>query len=214
MVKGHEKIIPAAAIDLDGTLLDTNTFVDYTRFVFNLCLKKCRLDIVGKIAWHITKRRLRLMSHATMKYHILKASASIMPSDQLDIFAHQLVAKANPKVVELCCQLQNQGFYLCLATAAPDNYATLVARHFGFDHCIATPSDTTAPDWAENSAEQKLHSLQQHLEANDLALQTVATDHQDDLPLLSACTGTCYLVNPSPKTLAIISNSSINITRL
>ena len=39
-------------------------------------------------------------------------------------------------------------------------------------------------------------------------------DLTDDLPLLTACTGTCYLVNPSPKTLAIISNSSINITQL
>ncbi|MBQ1932160.1 MAG: hypothetical protein II360_01525, partial [Muribaculaceae bacterium] len=71
MVKGHEKIIPAAAIDLDGTLLDTNTFVDYTRYVLKSCLSNYRLDIAANMLWHIALRRLRLTSHSAMKRHLL-----------------------------------------------------------------------------------------------------------------------------------------------
>lgn len=207
MVKGHEKIIPAAAIDLDGTLLDTNTFVDYTRYVLKSCMSNYRLDIAANMLWHIALRRLRLTSHSTMKRHLLHTSAPIMTADRLEDFAQQLAAKANEKVVELCNRLRDNNVYLCLATAAPDNYATLVARHFGFDHCIATPTDTTIPDWTENRAEHKLHSLQQHLDKYHLTLQTVVTDHHDDLPLLTACTGTCYLVNPSAKTLSQVYNT-------
>ncbi|MBR5899301.1 MAG: haloacid dehalogenase-like hydrolase [Muribaculaceae bacterium] len=211
MVKGHEKIIPAAAIDLDGTLLDTNTFVDYTRYAVKSCLSKGRINIAANMLWHIALRRLRLTSHSTMKHHLLRASAPIMTADRLEDFAHQLAAKANDKVVELCNRLRADRVYLCLATAAPDNYATLVARHFGFDHCIATPSDTTAPDWTENRAEHKLHSLLQHLDQYHLTLQTVVTDHHDDLPLLTACTGTRYLVNPSAQTLALTASISTTI---
>ena len=211
MVKGHEKIIPAAAIDLDGTLLDTNTFVDYTRYAVKACLSKGRLDIAANMLWHIALRRLRLTSHSTMKRHLLHASASIMTADRLEDFTQQLAAMANEKVVELCNRLRKERVYLCLATAAPDNYATLVARHFGFDHCIATPADATAPDWAENRAERKLHTLQQHLDQYHLTLQTVVTDHHDDLPLLTACTGTRYLVNPSAQTLALTASISTTI---
>ena len=36
----------ALVVDLDGTLMDTNTFKDYIIYVCMLALKKVRLDLV------------------------------------------------------------------------------------------------------------------------------------------------------------------------
>lgn len=189
---------PVAAIDLDGTLLDTNTFVDYTRFSIKESIKSLRPDIAITIAWHVALRKLRFTPHRAMKHGILRATNQFMNKQRLSKLSLLLIAKQNTKVITEIEQLRSQGYYLCLATAAPQAYAQLVASHFNLDYCIATPRP--GDNWEEYFGQVKLDNLMQHLNQNKLSLQVVITDHHDDLPLLQACQGRKIIVNPSQKT--------------
>lgn len=194
---------PAAAIDLDGTLLDTNTFADYTRFAFIQSVKTLRLDIAVKVVWHVAVRKMRLTTHSTMKLGILRATGRFMTGQRLEALSHSLASKHNDRVADIIYRLRDRGFHLCLATAAPESYARLIADRFELDHCIASPSP--CDNWKENSGETKLRNLQQHLLNNNLTLQAVITDHHDDLPLLKACRGERIIINPSATTIGLLS---------
>ena len=57
----------ALAIDLDGTLLSTNTFRDYLSYCGSAALHNFQFDICFSILWWVVLRKLRFVSHSRMK---------------------------------------------------------------------------------------------------------------------------------------------------
>ena len=97
----------ALVVDLDGTLMDTNTFKDYIIYVCMLALKKVRLDLVFLLCFLVFLRKTRLVSHELMKRLILLASKSLMNEKYLSDFVDTLWPKINVKVKDKISQWQD-----------------------------------------------------------------------------------------------------------
>lgn len=178
----------AIVIDLDGTLVRTNTFSDY--ILYSCCEALCamRLDIVFSLLYYICVRKLRFISHAVMKYHILRCTSLFMQRyDRIARFVEKEIRCANDEVVTHLIEYKSQGYLSVLATAAPALYACALAERYGFEACVATPAaEIPLSQWQENKQEEKLRRVSELLEKHNAILDVVITDHDDDLPLLSA----------------------------
>ena len=177
----------ALVIDLDGTLLRTNTFRDYLRFSCREALAAMRWGVFLGILFYSLLRLLRLVSHARLKYHVLCLTRTLSTEPMLQRFVDRELQSLNPQVSGLLSEYSQQGYLTVLATAAPAHYASLLAHKLGFEACCATPLPTTSFDqWQECRGEEKLRSVSTLLATHEATLAVVVTDHEDDRPLLRA----------------------------
>lgn len=183
----------AIVVDLDGTLVDTNTF---SRFTLALIRKP---KMAMSVAMTALGRKIRLYSHADAKQRILRLADAKTDSRFIDHFVEQTVQNhLRDSVYSLALQEQKKGSLILLATAAPEMYASVLARYTGLDGFLATP--TGGP---ENKGEVKARRVKQWLEENDASLEAVITDHADDLPLMQLAAdhdAGIWLVHPSERT--------------
>lgn len=194
----------ALAIDLDGTLLSTNTFRDYLLYCGNVALHSFQLGIAFCILWWVMLRKLRLVSHSRMKYALLRRTAIFMNRNgRLDQFVEQELTRVNTLARNLMEPYRNRGYLLVLCTAAPSLYAHPIAENLGLDLCCATllPSEVVIGQWQECVGTQKVEALRRLLLVHKAELDVVITDHHDDLPLLNYnAEGRNILVNASAQT--------------
>lgn len=194
----------ALAIDLDGTLLSTNTFRDYLLYCGNVALHSFQLGIAFSILWWVMLRKLRLVSHSRMKYALLRRTAIFMNRNgRLDQFVEQELTRVNTLARNLMEPYRNRGYLLVLCTAAPSLYAHPIAENLGLDLCCATllPSEVVIGQWQECVGTQKVEALRRLLLVHKAELDVVITDHHDDLPLLNYnAEGRNILVNASAQT--------------
>lgn len=73
---GGRCLTPAVVIDLDGTLVATNTFRNYILFASKLSLRQGRIDIAIGCTAPVVCRKLRLITHSCMKRLILRQAFS------------------------------------------------------------------------------------------------------------------------------------------
>ena len=173
----------AIAIDLDGTLCRRNTFNIFLREL--LRSQAGRPSEFARLAGWMTARKLRIISHAEMKRHILSHAAAhdkALIGRATDI----IVANANREVVALMKKCRADEYATILATAAPEVYASEVARRFGFDFCIATPTPVAGQKWEEARGTIKRDRILHVAADNSLALDIAVSDHSDDKPMLMA----------------------------
>lgn len=197
----------ALAIDLDGTLLSTNTFRDYLSFCGRAAVHRFRFDMALGIAWWVILRKLRLISHSSMKAHTLRLTAVFMQRNgQIDLFVERELLLLNTRVQQFMEQYRNRGHMLILCTAAPAIYAHPIAENLHIDFCCATPlpSEIVIGQWCENVGQNKVQSLSRMLKVHKAELDVVITDHHDDLPLLDYNEGSNFVVAPSAKTLQLL----------
>lgn len=197
----------ALAIDLDGTLIATNSFQDYLSYCGHSALYCLRLDIALSILFWVALRKVRLIRHSTMKRRLLNRTASFMQQkDRLDQFIERELISINAKALQLMEQYRNRGYLLILTTAAPGLYAHPIAENLHIDLCCATqlPSEVVIGQWRENVGEQKVDSLRRMLQIQKAELDVVITDHYDDLPLLNSNEGDNFVVAPSSKTVQML----------
>lgn len=191
----------AVVVDLDGTLLTVNTFHRYIAFMSRVAFGSSYFDVLAKIALAVAARGMRLIPHAEMKRMVLGATVRHASDGLMDGFTAQLRRYADSRVLTLIEKCRGESDCLVLATAAPDVYARRIAGMYGFDACIATPSDTSG-QWRELSGVAKRDAVCRWLEENSLKLATVITDHADDLPLMACnATGANILVSPGEATV-------------
>lgn len=194
----------ALAIDLDGTLLNSNSFQDYLSYCGTVALHSFKLGIAFSILWWVTLRKLRLISHSRMKYALLRKTASFMSREgYLDLFVEQELTRINTSVRQLMEPYRNRGYLLILSTASPALYAHPIAENLSIDLCCATllPSEVVIGEWKECVKEQKVEALRRMLQVHKAELKVVITDHYDDLPLLNYNTeGRNIVVNASSQT--------------
>lgn len=204
----------AIVIDLDGTLLTINTFKSYILFVSKLACRKGRLDIAVALAFWVGLRKCRLTSHEKMKCHILQHSAHFMNQERLNDFVNTILPFRNGKVYECALVYRKQGFFLCLSTAAPCSYASLIAERLSFDSVCATPMPSQVHNWKENVKEIKCKNTLKQLEKHHLTLDILMTDHYDDIPLLKIKKLKNIVVNPTVHTLEKLETEDINFELL
>ncbi len=199
----------ALAIDLDGTLLCTNTFRDYLSYCGSAALHHFRFDICLSILWWVMLRKLRFVSHSRMKEALLDRTAAFMTQQgHLDNFIEEEMTFLNPHVQQLMEPYRNRGHLLVLATAAPAFYAHPIAEILRLDLCCGTPlpSEVVIGEWKECVGQHKVDALQRLLQVHKAELDVVITDHSDDLPLLNSnTTGRNIVVGADSRSLAAIS---------
>lgn len=204
----------AVVIDLDETLLAINTFKNYILFVSKLACQKGRLDIAVYLTFWVCLRKFRLTSHEKMKLHILKRSAHFMNRKRLNDFVDSILPFRNEKVYECALAYRKQGFFLCLSTAAPFSYASLIAERLSFDSVCATLMPSQIQGWRENVREIKRKNTLKHLGEYHLTLEILMTDHYDDIPLLKVEKSKNIVVNPTAHTLEKLEKENIRFELL
>lgn len=105
-------------VDLDGSLMNTNTFQKYIVFIIKEAALVCRFDIVITLFYWVTLRKCRCITHEKMKYHILVKTCFFMNSQRLELFVDWLMNDINVSVRNILEAKKEQGvlympFYSC-----------------------------------------------------------------------------------------------------
>ncbi|MGN0230897.1 MAG: HAD family hydrolase [Muribaculaceae bacterium] len=193
-----------AIFDLDNSLLADNSLRLYARHMMGVLLRRRRLVRLVALICHISFRRLRIVSHITMKQHLMHLTIHDFDTPALNAFIRTLQAHVDPRALALFNRWHSQGWLILLATAAPSCYADEFARRMGFDGVCATQIPADDSPMTECRGEEKLRCAINWLEAHNASLEALVTDHHDDLPLLRLPKHLNILVDPSEKTLSMI----------
>lgn len=194
----------AVVVDLDQTLLSVNTFKHYILFVAKEALRVSRFDIVILLAWWVILRKIRGITHEVMKLHILKCSEQFMNLSRLELFVNEIIVFLNNNVYDSIEKYRLYGYYICLSSAAPISYVSLIAKHFSFDGYLGTlmPSKAESMEWKENVKDEKCKNTLTYLREHDAEIDILITDHYDDLPLLKVPKTRNFVVLPTEKTVS------------
>lgn len=199
----------AVVVDLDGTLVDINTFKAYIEYNFKVALRKGRIDVCARLFLNVLLRKIRWISHDVMKYHILCATNGLMTRKKLDILVDKLLLSLNQDVINLCFRYMREGYYVLLSTAAPENYASILSERLSLDGVCATAIPNKKQEWNENVKSIKCENTISYLKDKGLSLDILITDHYDDLPLLNIHKERNILVRPYNKTIEHLNNKGI-----
>ena len=192
-------------VDLDGTLVNVNTFHKWMIFLFKKSLSHNLLDSI-KILKIISLRLVKLNTHKQMKYRILQISENTRYKNYIDEFVNELETYINNEVLEYT---KENNTITILATAAPALYAESIANKYAFTYCLATP-ETSTKKWFENIKERKRESLEKLLNVEQLTkVDIVLSDHHDDIPIMEMAESV-FLVNASLDTKAILKKDGLD----
>ena len=145
----------AVVVDLDGILMNTNTFVRFIVFVCKREILKLRFWIPLHLCLLVLFRKCRIISsHELFKKRVLVASEKYCNENDMIRFSDSLQSYVNPKVLALFMNYQEKGFCTVLSSAAPACYAKLISEKYHFDSWCATQFPN-ADDWHENVSEFK-----------------------------------------------------------
>lgn len=204
----------AVVVDLDGTLLQTNTFKEYIYYTSLWALQCLRIDICVSCILFVLMRKLRLISHSVMKKLILRKTEFFMNPPRIEYFAKIISSKINENVLSVLKLYRKNGYYVCLSTAAPALYAKVIKQRYGLNGLCATPAYSSDEEWKENIRKTKCGNTLKYLKENDATLAIFLTDHYDDLELLKIPKERNILVNPSRKTLKILNENKVTFEQL
>lgn len=196
MVDRHEKLTPAAVVDLDGTYLRGNSLKLYIVCGFRYNLGKMRLLSAFRIGSLVALRMARLISHRRMKFAVL----SMLVKDRTfeSDFSRKAHADIDIRVAKIIDDLRGSGYRILLATAAPDIYIPAI---WDGDYIATRTSDNK--EMTECRGEQKRLEVETWLKSNGCRLDTVISDHYDDAPLFMANSeGTNMLVKPDKASIS------------
>ena len=185
-------------IDLDGTLIDCNSFTAFVKHLFAQ-LPEARLNIFSIVLL----RKLRLITHLEAKRRIVSIAQKHLQKVDIDKFIDKLSTHLRPALQRRIDAADR----VILATAAPEIYVIPLARRLGINEVTATQADG-----AESRGTVKLRNVEKAGVTFDRDT-VVITDHYDDLPLLQRNTaGHNILINPSSTTLMHLKMAGISFT--
>jgi hypothetical protein len=166
--------------------------------------------LLFKIAGVIVFRILKIITHAKMKYSILKAISA-----KTDINYNLFVNKISLKKREIAL-LNDKSFNVkILATAAPLCYASKIAENEGFHICLGTNFPVARfNNEFENIKEIKKNSVVNYLAKKGVfEIDTFITDHSDDLPLMKIARQNA-IVAPSNELKALLKKNQISFREI
>lgn len=199
----------ATFVDLDGTLLTTNSMHVFMRRMPWTLLRRRAVGASIASLWWMAMRMAHLVSHRTMKWHLTKIAARHYEEGDWERLAEKLVEHANPKVREYVEAPRLRDCAVYIATAAPEEYALPLSRALGYDGAVATRLTEKKSDYKEMRGREKLEGIIELQTKERLRVESFLTDHYDDIPTASAYPGLTILVNPSRKMAAIFRHSGV-----
>lgn len=190
------------AVDLDGTLITGNSLHLYIICGLRRSLARLKFWRTLRILGALALRKLGIWSHLSMKRSVLK---TIEPDERLMAdFKARFEAMKSPIVSDLILMARSEGTTILLATAAPETY---ISRVWDGNYVA-----TDALSQCECRGEEKKRRVLEFATQCGLMLDTVVTDHYDDLPLMAVeSVKNRYLVDPSAKTLELIGNMDVTV---
>jgi phosphoserine phosphatase len=187
---------PVWLFDLDGTIIDVNSFPMWVTEILIGGLPHLgvvpRMSVSVRCAAAIALRKILRESHAGFKRRLQRlwtdATAADTGGRASDPLVERLLAHVRPSLQALLAAVAKGEVDAVLTTAAAAEYALPLARQLGFRHAIATPPGgrEDAPD---NVGEIKRDRTLAYLVAQGWASRPriFFTDHRDDLPLMREC---------------------------
>jgi phosphoserine phosphatase len=175
------------ACDLDGTLIDVNSFPRFVRFAEMQLRRQRRWVPWLKIIWAAANRLILRGEHSRFK------AAVCSVGDQLDDGAIEawVVSLLDEHLNHQVCQLvQTWNGVAVLTTAAPEVYASKIADKIGFDCTHA--SRIVAGVLDNNESHRKCERIAELSGVVELA---VTDDPETDGPLLALASKGCIVVN-------------------
>lgn len=191
-------------VDLDGTLFKINTFHYFIKYLLGYFVKTFKIALLFKLCLLVLSRLFS--THAKMKYNILMLLKNRNDIDY-KVFVSSISKKKNPIPV-----VYNSDFNLkILATAAPSCYADIIAKNEGFNVCFGTNFPSTKFNSAfENSKNNKKENVLKYLKNRNInKIDTLVTDHIDDLPLMKLASN-IIIVRPNKDLLNKLKLNSIS----
>jgi phosphoserine phosphatase len=185
----------AVLVDLDGTLLSSNSFHSWIRYILFSglrCVPPLHRNVArAGVACLCGLRLVRLISHARLKRGVQLAWARSMhrasdecEQSEIQRFVQSIMRQTNHDVLALVRSLEGRGVTAVLVTAAPSEYATALSNAFGFTQCLATVHGSH-PAWEENARDTKRKGVMAALAIGMISRPiSLFTDHIDDLPLM------------------------------
>ena len=202
MVNGLQKngaVRDLLAVDLDGTLLRTNSFTRFTVWFACTLLKRRMHGGFFRVVHQVVLRKIRRQSHTQTKRNIMDIAAQLLSEDDFVAFARSLRRWVCNSVECLIRSHMASGGEVVIATAAPVEYAAPLAAMAGGYSLLASERGISGV-YHECKGEEKLRRVSDFCVAHNLQLASVVTDHYDDLPLIKAADNV-YLASPSKETL-------------
>jgi len=191
-------------VDLDGTLFKINTFHYFIKYLCVKCVLSLNFRLLYRLLLALSSRLFR--SHAEMKYQVLKLLQHRTDIDYLG-FLNSIYSKKRELNI-----LNDETFHIkILATAAPTCYANIIAKKEHFDICLGTDFlDSNFNSTFENSKKTKKENVINFLKDKKLnEIDTLVTDHIDDLPLMKLAKRT-RIIKPSENLLNQLKQFSIS----
>lgn len=184
--------------DLDGTLIDVNTFPLWVKFLLKKSFYSHKPCLLVGILTLLFKRKIFRLSHEDFKSMLQRLEYD----ESWDCeFAHIISAWINPLILQDIIKHKKAGDRVVLATAAPINYAEPFARLVLNDDFPLLASGWFGDRYVNNSGEQKALCCYNYFGRYP---DVFFTDHYEDLPLILKAS-LVYLVNPTEKSVRIIS---------
>lgn len=201
MVNGHA-LKPLVVVDLDGTLIYGNSLRLYARCAVSDALRRRRPLRAMRLLGIMGLRLCRLYSHRRMKWRLFQ-TAGVSAGLQAE-FTRRIKADMRADVAAILSEKERDGAAVLLASAAFDFYIPW----FWTGPYLATKT-LDNPGRVELRGENKLRAVQRYADRNGFRLDTVLTDHSDDLALLAAPFRQRILVSPSASTRASVAMAGI-----
>jgi phosphoserine phosphatase len=186
---------PACVVifDLDGTLLEVNSFPRWVRFLLAGRMPGLpparRLGLRLGTARLLARRKLFRLDHEGFKSRLQALwRASGGDAAALAPFLASLRGHLRPAFAALLARVAAGEIAAVLATAAPADYAEPLGAELGFRHILATPSPAPA-GLAGNTGAVKRDRVLALLGRLgwEARARVFFTDHEEDLPLILHC---------------------------
>lgn len=180
-------------VDLDGTLLTQNSLKLFFRNALIHALKHGRIDRIIAISGLLILRRLRVISHESMKYKVLAIAGD--SAAMYESFGRKAKELLNPKVLKFLDERRREGDRIIVASAASESYIGMIWD----GDFIASP--VGGPDCRNY---RKRSAVEKYIKGNGLHFTYFLTDHYDDLPTAEYAISqgaNVILVNPGRKSL-------------
>lgn len=194
---------PLLICDLDGTLIDGNSF----RLLLREATRPSGMRMLGLQATldlHrvLARRALRRIDRLGMK-RLIHARLASVPAEGRRLLADRVCLamhkRVRPEVAAAVALARGWGFTTVLATAGLEEHANLLADALGFDHCLATAEPKAGQPWVELSGEAKQGAVSALAEAIGAGRPWVLlSDHPDDEPLADRCDRAFWVCRRTP----------------
>lgn len=201
-------------VDLDGTLLRSNSFYFFLNSVI-LMLLKHNIFSFFYLIYKIFLRKFRFIKHEDMVRILQFYWSKYFSQDELSFINKKLnkylEKNIRTELLNFLKKIKKRGDVVILSTAAASEYSSLISeRYTVIDKLHATPFYKNK-NWFHNKGESKVKQINL-LNKNKKYKVICFTDHIDDLALIKICS-VAYLFPPivnNLKSIKTVSTKLIN----